>query len=174
MALVLTGRIVPLDAADPDAVFAGRVFIDDQGTIEAVTRGNVTGPTGFTTAPTIDVGDAFVLPGLIDLHNHVGYNTLPLWAEPRQQTPFAHHDSWTRAPTYQSSISWPANALVQAAPEAALAYVQLRALVGGTTAIQGWPIASREHVEVLRHIDDETAGATNRNLIVTSALTKKP
>jgi cytosine/adenosine deaminase-related metal-dependent hydrolase len=174
MALVLTGRIVPLDGADPDAVFAGRVFIDDQGTIEAVIRGNVTGPTGFTTAPAIDVGDAFVLPGLIDLHNHVGYNTLPLWAEPRQQTPFAHHDSWTRAPTYQSSISWPANALVQAAPEAALAYVQLRALVGGTTAIQGWPIASREHVQVLRHIDDETAGTTNRNLIVTSALTKKP
>jgi hypothetical protein len=39
MALVLKGQIVPLDAADPDAVFDGRVFIDDQGTIEAVTRG---------------------------------------------------------------------------------------------------------------------------------------
>ena len=174
MALVLKGRIVPLDAADPNAVFDGRVFIDDQGTIEAVTRGAAPAPAGFATAPTIDVGNAFVLPGLIDLHNHIGYNTLPLWTEPSQQTAWAHHDSWTRAATYRESISWPANALIQAAPEAALAYVQLRALVGGTTSIQGWPTASRKHVQVLRHVDDETAGTTNHNLILTSALTKKP
>jgi cytosine/adenosine deaminase-related metal-dependent hydrolase len=174
VALVLKGQIVPLDAADPNAVFGGRVFIDDQGTIEAVTQGTAPAPAGFTTAPAIDVGNAFVLPGLIDLHNHIGYNTLPLWAEPSQQTAWAHHDSWTRAATYQGEISWPANALIQAAGEAALAYVQLRALVGGTTSIQGWPSASRQHVQVLRHIDDETAGTTNHNLILTSALTKKP
>jgi cytosine/adenosine deaminase-related metal-dependent hydrolase len=52
--------------------------------------------------------------------------------------------------------------------------VQLRALVGGTTAIQGWPTANRTHVQVLRNIDDETAGKNERNLIYTSALTKKP
>ena len=34
MALVIVGRIVPLDPADPDAVFKGRVFLDDRGTIE--------------------------------------------------------------------------------------------------------------------------------------------
>jgi cytosine/adenosine deaminase-related metal-dependent hydrolase len=174
MALVIRGRIVPLNPADPDAEFQGRVFLDDHGTIEAVSSGTEAAPTGFTTAPVLDVGPAFVLPGLIDLHNHIGYNALPLWTEAQQTTPFAHHDSWTRAASYQASITWPANALVQAAPEALLAYVQLRALVGGTTAIQGWPVASREHVQVLRHIDDETAGTTNRNLVFTSALTKKP
>ncbi len=174
MALVIAGRIVPLDRADPDAVFKGRVFIDDSGSIERVVAGNGTAPTGFSAAPVVDVADGFVVPGLIDLHNHIGYNALPLWAEPKQKTPFAHHDSWTRAASYQSSITWPAGALSQAAPEALLAYVQLRALVGGTTAIQGWPTANREFVKVLRNIDDEKAGTTDRNLIYTSALTKKP
>jgi 5-methylthioadenosine/S-adenosylhomocysteine deaminase len=174
MALVIAGRIVPLDAADPDAVFKGRVFLDDHGSVDRVMSGNGSAPPGFSTAPVLDVGDGFILPGLIDLHNHIGYNSLPLWAEPKQKIAFAHHDSWTRAATYQSSVSWPANALVQTEPEALLAHVQLRALVGGTTSIQGWPSASRDHVQVLRNIDDETVGSTNRHRIFTSALTKKP
>src|SRR5450432_4625980 len=121
VALVISGKIVPLDRANPDAVFKGRVFIDDSGSIEQVTVGTAAVPTGFATAPVLDVGEAFVLPGLIDLHSHIGYNSLPLWAEQTQQTPFVHHDSWTRAPSYQGSISWPAKALVKAAPEALLA-----------------------------------------------------
>ena len=36
MALVISGRIVPLDRADPDAVFKGRVFLDDSGDVERV------------------------------------------------------------------------------------------------------------------------------------------
>jgi imidazolonepropionase-like amidohydrolase len=163
-----------MDPSDPDAQFKGRVYLDDGGSVEQVSASGAAAPAGFAGAPVIDVGEAFVLPGLIDLHNHIGYNTLPLWTEPKQKTAFAHHDSWTRAPSYQSSISWPANALVQAAPEAVLAYVQLRALVGGTTAIQGWPAANRAHMQVLRNVDDETAGSTNHDLIYTSALTKKP
>jgi hypothetical protein len=42
--------------------------------------------------------------------------------------------------------------------------VQLRALVGGTTAIQGWPAANQQHVQVLRDIDEEG----KRELIYTS------
>ena len=179
MALIIAGKIVPLDHSDPEAVFKGCVFVDDSaGTIDSIVKGAVPSaanrPPAFAQATVIDVGDAFVLPGLIDLHNHIGYNALPPWTEPAQATPFAHHNSWTRAPTYQRSISWPATALVKAAPEALLAYVQLRALVGGTTAIQGWPSANRKPVQVLRNIDDETAGTTSHNLIFTSALTKGP
>jgi 5-methylthioadenosine/S-adenosylhomocysteine deaminase len=173
MGLVIAGRIVPLDPGDPDAVFKGRVYVDDRGTIDSVAADGAPRPSGFDGAPVLNVGDAFVVPGLIDLHNHIGYNTLPLWVEPRQTTPFAHHDSWTRAASYQSAISWPANALVQAAPEAVLAYAQLRALLGGTTAIQGWPMANREHSQALRNIDRETAGTRDLNRVFTSALTKK-
>ena len=174
MALVIRGRVVPLDPDAPDAVHAGRVYIDNGGSIERVTTDGAAAPAGYGTAPMLDVGENLVLPGFIDLHNHIGFNTLPLWTEPSQKTPFLHHDSWPRAATYAPSISWPANALVQAAPEAVLAYVQLRALVGGTASIQGWPTANRQHVQVLRNVDDETAGGTNHNLIITSALTKAP
>ncbi|MCC6523597.1 MAG: amidohydrolase family protein [Polyangiaceae bacterium] len=178
MALVVAGRIAPLDGAAPDKIAKGRVYVDDDGTVERVVFAGAgePAPAGYTGAgvTVIDVGEALVLPGLIDLHNHIGFNALPLWVEPRQKDPFAHHDSWTRAASYQGCISWPAKALVQAEPEALLAYVQLRALVGGTTAIQGWPAANREHLAVVRNVDSETAGGAGRNLIYTSALTKKP
>ena len=179
MALILAGKIVPLDRTDPEAVFKGCVFIDDDaGTIDSIVKGPVPPagqrPPAFANATVIDVGDAFVLPGLIDMHNHIGYNALPLWTDPKRQTAWEHHDSWPGAKSYQPSISWPAKALATAAPEALLAYVQLRALVGGTTSIQGWPIANRPALQSLRNIDDGPVRTTNRDLIVTSALTKQP
>jgi 5-methylthioadenosine/S-adenosylhomocysteine deaminase len=174
MVLVLVGRVVPCSRNDPDAVFAGKVYIDDDGSIEHIAKSNAPAPAGFASAPEIDVGDNFIVPGLIDLHNHIGYNTLPLWAEPSRDEPYLHHDNWPNAPSYQSSITWPSKALAATEPEALLAYVQLRALVGGTTAMQGWPTANRRPVQVLRNVDDETAGGTSRDLIYTSTLTLKP
>src|SRR5690348_11605768 len=111
MVLVIAGRVVPCDKNDPDAVFQGRVFIDDKGNVEQVAKGNSPAPAGFSAAQVIDVGNDFIVPGLVDLHNHIGYNTLPLWAEPTRKTPYSHHDSWPNAPSYQSSITWPSKAL---------------------------------------------------------------
>lgn len=173
MALVVSGRVVPLQRNDPASGFKGRVWIGDDGLIDAVTPGNGSTPAGFAKAPVVDVGDAYVMPGLIDLHNHLGYNTLPLWSEPSRKVPFEHHNIWTNAATYKPAVSWPAWVLAKAEPEALLAYVQTRALVGGTTAIQGWPTANRAHDQILRNVDTEKAG-TNRDLILTSALTKAP
>ena len=174
MSLVIAGRIVPMSVTDPSAVFAGRVYLGDDGFVEAVTAGSATGPAGFASAPVVDAGDAFVIPGLIDLHNHIAYNALPLWTEPTQKKPFLHHNDWTGKPSYRPKIGWPAWVLAKAEPEALLAYVQTRALVGGTTAIQGWPAFNRPPLMALRNIDDEKAGTTDRNLIRTSALTEKP
>ena len=174
MALVIAGRIVPMSRNDPSAVFAGRVYLGDDGFVEAVTTATAAAPAGFANAPTVNAGDAFVLPGLIDLHNHLGYNTLPLWVEPTQKKPFLHHNDWPTKPSYKVDITWPAWVLAKAEPEALLAYVQARALVGGTTAIQGWPSFNRLPDMVLRDIDDEEAGTTNRNLFYTSVITETP
>jgi 5-methylthioadenosine/S-adenosylhomocysteine deaminase len=111
----------------------------EDGKIIAVTKGSKPGPPGSEAAPVIDVGRSLVMPGLIDLHNHLAYNTLPLWTEPAKQTPFAHHNSWTRADTYAASTTWPAYALITACPEELMAYLEAKAIVGGTTSIQGSP-----------------------------------
>lgn len=106
----------PAVAADETVTFAGRVWIGDDGLIEAVTRGSEGGPGEFARAPVVDVGSSLVLPGLVDLHNHLAYNTLPLWTEPMQRVPFAHHNSWTRAATYAAHTTWPASARTIAHP----------------------------------------------------------
>jgi 5-methylthioadenosine/S-adenosylhomocysteine deaminase len=174
MALAIAGRIVPMNSTDPSAVFAGRVYLGDDGFVDAVVAGTAAAPAGFADAPVVDTGDAFVIPGLIDLHNHLAYNALPLWAEPAQKKPFLHHNDWPNKPSYKSDISWPAWVLAKAEPEALLAYVQVRALVGGTTAVQGWPSFNRLPQMVLRDIDDEKAGTTNRNLLYTAVITATP
>lgn len=109
----IRGRIVALSsdptvAANESAVFTGRVWVGDDGTIAAVTKASQAGPPGSDGAHVIDVGSSLVMPGLVDLHNHLAYNTLPLWTEPAQKTPFSHHNSWTRAETYAASTTWPA------------------------------------------------------------------
>ena len=108
MALIIAGRIVPMIDADPAAVFTGRVYLGDEGLVEAVAAGDANVPAGFESAPVVETGDAFVIPGLIDLHNHLGYNALPLWAEPAQKKPFLHHNDWPGKPSYKPGISWPA------------------------------------------------------------------
>src|SRR5664279_6633437 len=104
MALVVKGRIVPISndptvAPDDQASFAGRVWIGDDGRIAAVTRGRAVGPPALAGAPVVDVGSRLVVPGLIDLHNHLAYDTLPIWAEPTRGTPWAHRATGRGAPT---------------------------------------------------------------------------
>jgi 5-methylthioadenosine/S-adenosylhomocysteine deaminase len=180
VALVIRGRLVPM-ASDPavspdrEARFRGRVWIGDDGLIKAVTKGTKAGPPGFEAAPVVDVGSSLVFPGLVDLHNHLAYNTLPLWAEQAQQVPFRHHNDWTDAPSYASEVTWPAAAFVAAAPDELLAYVEAKAIVGGVTTIQGSPPKNRPRDGwLVRNAEDETWGTGNRNLVYASALTLPP
>ncbi len=172
--LVIEGRLVPM-ADDGSATFKGRVWIGDDGMIAGVTRGRAGGPGGFDGATLVDVGDALVLPGLIDLHNHLAYNTLPLWTEPTRTTPYLHHNSWPGAPSYAASITWPAYAFITAAPDELLAYAETRAIVGGTTSVQGSPPKNKPRDGFLvRNIEDETWGGGDPNLVYASTLTMKP
>jgi 5-methylthioadenosine/S-adenosylhomocysteine deaminase len=180
VALVIRGRLVPMASdpqvsTDPFAAFRGRVWIGDDGAVKAVTAGTKAGPAGFETAATVDVGPSLVFPGLVDLHNHLAYNTLPLWVEPTRTQPFLHHNHWTDADSYPGSVTWPAAALVAAAPEELLAYVETKAIVGGTTTIQGSPPKNRPRDGwLVRNAEDETWGTGNRNLVYASALTLPP
>jgi 5-methylthioadenosine/S-adenosylhomocysteine deaminase len=134
VSLVVTGRVVPLDG-DREPLEHGAVYIDAAGQIAAVTEASAAPPAGFEPVEPVAVGGT-IYPGLIDLHNHLAYNALPLWA-PAQTTPFRSKSDWSdHDPTYKPTISDPANALCLSG-KALLKYVEVKALVGGTTAIQG-------------------------------------
>jgi 5-methylthioadenosine/S-adenosylhomocysteine deaminase len=169
MALVLAGTVAAMARGDERASFAGRVWMGSGGLIDAVTRDGEAPPSGFDDARVVHVGDAVIYPGLIDLHSHLGYNTLPLWVDPGQTEPYLHHDIWPGEPTYQPALSWPAWTLAARAPETLLAYVQARALVGGTTTIQGWPALSRTPSNALvRCVDDDAIGPVSDPVLVST------
>ena len=172
MAIMLAGRLAPLRPQAEEEVFAGRIWIGDDGLVAAVAKSGQRPPAGAKADRHIDVGQAFIYPGLIDLHSHLSYNTLPLWVEPTQKTAYLHHDIWPKEASYAGQISWPAWTLLSRAPESVLAYVQVRALAGGTTTIQGWPNASRKASnELVRSVDDDKVGPLNDPVMV-SALTQ--
>ena len=123
----------------------GKVFIPDpppdedrrwSATIEAVTAPGEAEPSGYTAAPTLRT-EGVIYPGLIDLHSHLAYNWRSLWfplgGAVHGPEPVA------REATYGREISKPAAALGTAAAKAVLKYAEVKALVGGTTAIQGSP-----------------------------------
>ncbi|MFM2077211.1 MAG: hypothetical protein RJA49_1101 [Actinomycetota bacterium] len=168
--LVIAGMLAPMTAGATAAPARGRVWMRD-GEIVEVTRGTKRA-AGFTTAAEVDVGDAFVLPGFIDMHNHLAYNSLPLWFEPGRTEPWLHNKHWPDADTYTESITEPAWVYAKACPEALLAYVQVRAMAGGATGLQGWPTANRGYPTVVRNVDAEDAGTGQNDLIYTSVVTK--
>jgi len=163
MKLVLKGHVVPLSDDAPQQTFKGRVLIEDDRIVKTQ-RSTNTLPTAFQGSRQIDVGDAFIYPGLIDLHSHIAYNTLPLWAHPGEPRPFLNRNVWPRRSSYGPEVSWPAYMLSKGAPEALLAYVQVRALAGGTTTLQGWPSINRRPAnQLVRSADDEKVeNATDR------------
>jgi 5-methylthioadenosine/S-adenosylhomocysteine deaminase len=173
--LELAGRIVPLAANNPGRTFAGRVRFTQAsglgndgrysgGVVEYIKTKRVKPNDG---TRYVDVGDAYVYPGLIDLHSHIGYNALPLWRLSSRATPWLHRDQWPGASTYKELVSWPAYSFLKGAPEALMAYVQVRALAGGTTAIQGWPPANGSPAnKLVRNVDDDLQSDLVRTSVV--------
>ena len=133
--LVVTGHLVTFDEARPE-IPSGALYIDRDGLIVAVADTADPPPPGFEQANRVDT-DGVVYPGLIDLHNHIAYNCLSLWAAPGRSAPWTARSEWPQDPDYLPSITLPVNALCAAAGKAVLKYVETKAVVGGVTAIQG-------------------------------------
>lgn len=155
---VLRGTIVTM-AEDGRVHDDGAVYVGDDGLIAAVTPFDSV-PAGFDSAPRAKT-TGVIYPGLIDLHNHLLYNSLPLWTEPSREQPWNSHNQWGDAPTYGAQISAPARLLGAAAGRALLRYVETRTIVGGTTSVQGNPRgATPPDGELVRNVDSEKFGTT--------------
>jgi 5-methylthioadenosine/S-adenosylhomocysteine deaminase len=153
--LVLTGRVVTFDETQPE-IDDGAVYIGADELIAAVQPRKDKAPPGFEGARTVRTGGV-IYPGLIDLHGHIAYNSLPLWSPPGRTEPYTSRYQWPDDKSYKPMISDPVNALGALAGKAHLKYLETKAVVGGTTAIQGTAKTGRPYEGwLVRNIEHET------------------
>lgn len=139
-----TGQGPVLRAVPVESIALGGVILTPDGPLRgwvSIQGGVITAigsrkPTDSKPLPTHGV----ILPGLLDLHGHPEFNVFAPWEPPRT---YINRYAW-RGDTehYGKLIREPQNRLLETVPTGTqLRYAEIRAVVGGTTAIQG---ASRD------------------------------
>lgn len=158
--LVLTGVVVTFDPAAP-LIDAGAIYVDERGVIEAVQPARDPAPDGYGAAPRVETSGV-IYPGLIDLHNHPYYDMRSLWTPP-SAVPFTSRYEWRQETHFQRDIS-KNDALFaywRFASEEILKYIDMKALVGGVTTLQGLDPAfvlgrpSPREGQLIRHVEQE-------------------
>ncbi len=140
--LALAGRIVLMD--EPFTVVPRGVIYIENGGIVAVLDAAASAPPAFESIPVIDTRGT-LFPGLIELHNHLSYNALPLWDVPKK---FANRDQWSGTDEYRKLVSGPMQ-VVGKTPDllpALVRYVECKCLLGGVTTSQGIQLFSNAGV----------------------------
>jgi imidazolonepropionase-like amidohydrolase len=104
--------------------------------------------------PVVETDRGLILPGLIDLHGHPEYNIFPAWEPPKS---YQNRYEWRRRePAYQVLVAGPMSYLQrvsQLGPQCAR-FAEIRALIGGVTAIQGASKSYPDRDEALvRNVD---------------------
>ena len=86
-----------------------------------------------------------IYPGLIELHNHLSYNALPLWQLTER---FEQPGSVGAAAEYRQLVSRPAGLLgtTDGLVQSVVRYVEAKCLVAGVTTTQGIALASNNGI----------------------------
>ena len=151
----LAGRIVTMDPTST-IVMDGAIWIADAAIAAITERGDPT-PDGFGGVAPLETGGT-VFPGLIELHNHLAYNALPLWNVPKHYT---NRNQWGNAPAYHQLVTAPMKTIGDATDllPALVRYVECKALVGGVTTTQGIALFSAPGVRryyrgIVRNVEE--------------------
>ncbi|SED64496.1 Cytosine/adenosine deaminase [Streptomyces sp. 3213] len=152
----LRGRLVTLNTRN-NVIDDGVLYVNDSR-IAAVLPADAPAPAGFEDVAPIATGGT-VYPGLIELHNHLPYDVLPLWAVPEK---YGNRSQWggSSNPAYHTLVTGPMRVLGED-PElmpAVVRYVEAKALVNGTTTTQGIALfsnagARRMYRGVVRNVE---------------------
>lgn len=129
--LIITGRVVTMDGT---IINDGIVYLHD-GKIIVVAAATDPIPSGFEKSPRVQ-SKGVIYPGLADLHNHLPYNILPLWAPPKATN---NRSQWLRMPDYRAKIGQVMEVIAgrQDLLRALIRYVEVKLLLGGVTSGQG-------------------------------------
>jgi cytosine/adenosine deaminase-related metal-dependent hydrolase len=137
----INGTVVTMQ--NPDAVLQNHTIYIRDGLIVDIRPGDAAAPDGFAGVAALKSG-GLIFPGLIDLHNHLAYDVLPLWQVPKKYT---NRDQWSGIPAYRSLISGPMKVVADLPGmlAALCRYVECKAMLGGATTSQG--VALVNHAE---------------------------
>lgn len=150
--LALRGRLVTMD--DAFTVIPGGILYIEAGAIVAARPSDRPAPPGFEDVAVVDTGGT-IYPGLIELHNHLSYNALPMWSPvPRR---YEHRGQWGSSGNadYRKLVSGPMTVIGEhrdAQGRASLLaplvrYVECKCLLGGVTTSQGIRLNSNAGVQ---------------------------
>ncbi|MGE5184731.1 MAG: amidohydrolase family protein [Acidobacteriota bacterium] len=124
------------DIVTPAGVVADGWLVVDGEKIAEIRTAAQGQPTGM---PVVATGGV-LFPGLIDGHGHVEYNHVGLANLGKR---YGDRDQWPSSSLYDALVKAPKNAVTAAGLKCeALKHGEARALVGGTTMIQGTPAQS--------------------------------
>jgi hypothetical protein len=139
----LLGRLVTMNQTE-DVIAKGAIYIDN-GRIAHVDDATATPPQGFENCLTVDTGGT-IYPGLVELHNHLSYNILPLWNVPQKYT---DRSQWKSSLEKTVAISGPMQLLVNAGGYlgAIVRYVEAKCLLAGVTTSQGLTLINAGGIE---------------------------
>ena len=143
---VLGGKLVTMESED-SVIDQGYMLIED-GMISEIWENEIPSNIGLQNVPIVET-NATIYPGLIDLHNHLHYNTVPLWdmdthlSNPNEWGGYNNRYEWKNHPDYSTTVTKP-KMLIQSGPYwnmeiESMKYVEMKSIVGGTTSAQGSP-----------------------------------
>lgn len=139
------------------ALEGGYVVIGGDGAIASVQSAR---PEAMAVLETGGV----VVPGLIDLHGHPEFNVFSAWEPPRL---FTNRYQWRASDLYLQLVRDPQSRLLGAlAPGTQRRYAEIRALVGGVTAIQGANGRDPDNEALVRNVDLRIFGAHQARAMV--------
>jgi len=155
------------DIMTPKGVVTGGWLVVDGEKISEIRTASQGAPTGM---PVVQTGGV-MFPGLVDGHGHVEYNEVALAPLGKR---YGDRDQWPSATLYSTLVKAPKNAVTAAGLKCeALKHGEARALVGGTTMIQGTPAQSCA-ASLVRNVEQVNfcRQATRQNVMDISGFTR--
>jgi cytosine/adenosine deaminase-related metal-dependent hydrolase len=134
-----------MDAQSEPTVINNGVLYIQGDTIVDVRDRRAPIPPEFTEQMIINT-DGTIYPGMIELHNHLSYNIVPMWKVPRQ---FLDRDQWRRHEDYRKKMTGPLEVLgqIDGYLQAIVRFVECRLLFSGVTSSQGITLASHQNIK---------------------------
>ena len=145
---ILKGRVVPM-TGEGNVIENGNVMIEEAMIVAVWADGEI--PPINTENVSIYDTDGTIYPGLIDLHNHMHYNHIPLWdfqvhlsdSQKSEEGGYTNRYQWGNNYDYGPSITW-MKTNVQSfnrwdMSSEQMKYAEVQAVAGGVTAVQGSP-----------------------------------